>query len=98
MRELSKVQELAKTAQREAEESRRMRVPVGGASSSGGAKGGGLDVAAGDMEARLFLLEQRTESQERESSTLKVCVCVRVCPNSCVHMIHVTRSCGVDLC
>ena len=86
MRELSKVQKLAKTAQREAEESGRVRVAVGGALSSGGAKGRGLDVAAGDVETRLFLLEQRTESQERESSTLKVCVCVRA--NSCVYMIH----------
>ena len=72
MRELREAQELVRTAQREVEESRRRRAAVGGDSSLGGTKGGGLDVATGDVETHLFLLEQRMESQERESCRLKV--------------------------
>ena len=72
MRELREAQELVRTAQREVEKSRRRRAAVGRDSSLGGTKGGGLDVAAGDVETHLFLLEQRMESQERESCRLKV--------------------------
>ena len=60
-REIESVRQSAKTG-------------VGGAVVKSGrsGKGGGWDVGGMNVEERLMMLEQRTEQQERETSTLKV--------------------------
>ena len=84
--ELQKVQQLAQDARDDADTNRRELEGgrVGGRRSGGpggvtGGKVGGRWEGGGHLESRVLILEQRTEQQERENNTLKVCYVRAVC-------------------
>ena len=78
-RELEAVEQKASDAfrkteknSREIESVRQTAQSVGGVKGGRSGRGGGWDVGGSSVEERLMRLEQRTEQQERETSTLKV--------------------------